>query len=282
LIAQQFEEAYNARSFQCKKSRSMSQSPSYFETTVPSRRLAYRYTPSHQNSPTVVFLNGFRSDMNGEKVLFLENLCCKEGLGFLAFDYSGHGLSSGKFEEGTLSQWLADSLDIIDHIPLTPTILVGSSMGGWLAHLAALQRPNRVVGLLGIASAPDFLEELMWQKFSPNQQAEVKNQGWTVIPTDYNDVGWTITKNLIEDGRKHLLLDKPIPLTIPIRYLHGLKDASVPASYSHKLVELVTSQDVRLTLVKAGDHRLSREEDKRMLWVLLQELVTTCRLTKGL
>lgn len=260
----------------------MSQSLSYFETTIPSRRLAYRYTPPRQNSPTVLFLNGFRSDMNGEKVLFLENLCCMEGLGFLAFDYSGHGQSSGKFEEGTISQWLTDSLDIIDHISQKPIILVGSSMGGWLAHLVALQRLDSVIGLLGIASAPDFLEELMWQKFSSSQQTEVKNQGWTVLPTEYNDEGWTITKNLIEDGRMHLLLDKPIPLTIPIRYLHGLKDASVPASYSHKLVDLVTSQDVRLTLIKSGDHRLSREEDKRMLWVLLQELVTTCHLTKGL
>lgn len=251
----------------------MFDSPSYFETTTPNQRLAYRYTPPLQNALTVFYLSGFRSDMNGEKISFLEDLCRKEGLGFLTFDYSGHGQSSGKFEDGTISQWLSDSLDIMDHITQGAVVIVGSSMGGWLAHLVALRRPDRVVSLLGIASAPDFTETLMWQKFTKSQQNEVESQGWTIIPTEYNPKGWTITKKLIEDGRKHLLLGDPITLNIPIRLLHGLKDASVPASYSHKLVELVTSQDVTLTLVKSGNHRLSREEDKRILWALLQDLV---------
>ena len=251
----------------------MSDSTSYFEATAPNRRLAYRYTAPRQNFPTVVYLYGFRSDMNGEKVLFLEALCAQEGLGFLTFDYSGHGLSSGKFEEGTISQWLSDSLEIIDHITQGAIIVVGSSMGGWLAHWVALHRPMRIVGLLGIASAPDFTEELMWREFTNTQQREVMTQGWTIVPTEYNPHGWKITRNLIEDGRKHLLLGNPIPLNIPIRFLHGLKDVSVPASYSHQLVEWVTSPDVTLTLIKSGDHRLSREVDKRILGMLLQELV---------
>jgi pimeloyl-ACP methyl ester carboxylesterase len=254
---------------------------SYFKASAPDRQLAYRYTPPRQNSPTVVFLYGFRSDMSGEKVLFLEALCTKEGLGFLAFDYSGHGLSSGKFEEGTISQWLIDSLDIIDHITQGPLILVGSSMGGWLAHLVALQRPKRIIGLLGIASAPDFTHELMWNKFSREQQDEVMAQGWTIIPTEYNVHGWKITKNLIEDGKKHHLLGNPIPLNIPIRYLHGLKDTSVPVSYSQQLVELITSQDITLTIIKSGDHRLSHEENKRVLWATLQELIVSSLLTKA-
>jgi len=210
------------------------------------------------------------------KILFLEDHCTKEGFGFLAFDYSGHGVSSGTFEDGTISQWLSDSLDIIDHITQGPVILVGSSMGGWLAHLVALERPKRVVGLLGIACAPDFTQELMWKKFTLTQQTEVMTQGWTIVPTEYNAQGWTITKNLIESGRNHLLLGKAIPLTIPIRYLHGMKDSVVPISYSHQLLELVTSQDVTLTLIKSGDHRLSNEENKRLLGALLSELVTTC------
>ena len=254
----------------------MPNSPSYFETPSSKHQLAYRYTPPQKNLPTVVYLYGFRSDMNGEKILFLEDQCAKEGLGFLAFDYSGHGVSSGAFEEGTISQWLSDSLNIIDHITQGPVIIIGSSMGGWLAHLVALERPKRIVGLLGIACAPDFTQKLMWEEFTPTQQTEIMTQGWTIVPTEYNDKGWTITKNLIESGRNHLLLGKVIPLAIPIRYLHGMKDSSVPPSYSHQLLELVTSQDVTLTLIKSGDHRLSTEENKRLLENQLKELVITC------
>jgi pimeloyl-ACP methyl ester carboxylesterase len=257
----------------------VSNSISYFETSNPNHRLAYRYTPPRLSSPTVVYLYGFRSDMAGEKVLFLETLCKEKGIGFLTFDYSGHGNSSGKFEDGSISQWLSDSLTMIDNITSGPVIVVGSSMGGWLALLTALKRPQRIVGLLGIASAPDFTQELMWNNFSKNQQDEVMSQGWTVIPTEYNQKGWTITKKLIEDGRNHLLLGKPIPLNIPIHLLHGMADVNVPAAYSHKVMDLVTSPNVALTLIKSGNHRLSREEDKLMLWGLLQELVAGYHLT---
>lgn len=250
----------------------MTNQANYLEAS-PNHKLAYRYSPPSANYPTIVYLCGFRSDMQGEKVIYLEDLCTEEGLGYLAFDYSGHGESSGAFEEGTISQWLADSLSLIDKITQGPLILVGSSMGGWLAHLIALERHERIVGLLGIASAPDFTENLMWQKFSPDQKTEITTKGWTIIPTEFNDQGWVITRNLIEDGRKHLLLGKNIHLNIPIRYVHGLKDESVPVSYSQKLLELVTSPDISLTLVKSGDHRLSQPENKRLLWLLLQELI---------
>jgi len=255
--------------------------PSYFTPPSSGHRLAYRYTPPRQGFPTVVYLSGFRSDMSGEKVLFLEGLCRKEGIGFLTFDYFGHGQSSGKFEDGTISQWLSDALAVLDHLTRGDVIAVGSSMGGWLAFLVALHRPKRIVSLLGIASAPDFTENLMWEKFTPEQKSEIVTQGWTTVPTEYNPKGWTITKNLIEDGRKHLLLGEAINLSVPIRLIHGLKDASVPASYSHQLLELVASLDVTLTLVKSGDHRLSREEGKQILGALLQELVASYLLTKG-
>ncbi|MDF3033536.1 MAG: alpha/beta hydrolase [Alphaproteobacteria bacterium] len=259
----------------------MADSPAYFEATHPYRRLAYRYTPPLQDFPTVVYLSGFRADMRGEKVLFLESLCQEKGIGFLVFDYFGHGQSSGQFEEGTISQWLDDSLQIIDRITQGAVILVGSSMGGWLAHLVTLRRPSRIVSLLGIAPAPDFTEDLLWQKFTQSQQDELMNQGWTLVPTEHNPNGWTITKKLIEDGRKHLLLGNPIAVTIPIRLIHGLKDMTVSASSSHQLAALVASQDVTLTLVKSGEHRLSREEDKQILWALLQDLVASYLLTKG-
>lgn len=258
----------------------MADTTSYFQENPTSPRLAYRYTPPRSLSPTVVYLYGFRSDMYGEKVQYLEMLCQDHGLGFLTFDYSGHGQSSGKFEEGTISQWLADSLAMIDHLTTGPLIVVGSSMGGWLAFLAALQRPHRIVGLLGLASAPDFTEKLMWEKFTPAQQAEVMAQGWTVVPTEYNSKGWVITKNLIESGRKHLLLGEPIALNIPIRLIHGMIDVNVPFSFSQKLLELVTSQDVALTLLKSANHRLSEEGDRRILGHHLQELVASYALTK--
>jgi pimeloyl-ACP methyl ester carboxylesterase len=246
---------------------------SYFQTNTPNHRLAYRYTAPQPYLPTVVYLYGFRSDMNGEKVKFLETLCRDAGLGFLTFDYSGHGESSGKFEDGTITQWLADSLTMIDHFTKGPLILIGSSMGGWLALLTALQRPQRIVGLLGIASAPDFTEELMWKKLSPTQQTEMTGQGWTVVSTEYNSKGWVITKNLIDSGRKHFLLGNPIPLNIPMRFIHGMLDVSVPPSFSQKLLELVASKDVTLTLLKSANHRLSEEGDRRILGHHLQELL---------
>jgi pimeloyl-ACP methyl ester carboxylesterase len=245
----------------------------YFEVPA-SYRLAYRHTPPSPGLPTVVFLSGFRSDMAGTKVAYLESLCQREGIGFLTFDYSGHGLSSGLFEEGTISQWLSDALTIIDHCSAGLLILVGSSMGGWLAHLAALKRPQRVVGLIGIASAPDFTQDLMWEKFTRAQQTEIMNQGWTVIPTVYNQKGWVITKGLIEDGRNHLLLGQPIPLSFPVRLLHGMQDEDVPISYSERLMGLLASSDVTLTLVKSGDHRLNREEDLQILGRTVQGLVS--------
>lgn len=259
----------------------MTKPPSFLKLQNPIRSLAYRYTPPKKKTPlTIVYLYGFRSDMNGDKVLYLESLCKKEGLGFLAFDYSGHGNSSGKFEEGTISRWFLDSLDMIDHFVKTPVILVGSSMGGWLAHLVALQRPQIVKGLLGIASAPDFTDELMWKRFSYKQQTELINKGKTVIATEYNLKGWTITKKLIEDGRKHRLLGKTIKLNIPIRLLHGTKDANVPITYSYQLLDLHTTSNIAVTLIKSGDHRLSRKEDLIILGHTLQELIETYLLTK--
>lgn len=251
----------------------MSSSIAYLQTKNTTHKLAYQYKAPQKDAPTIVYFYGFRSDMNGEKVQFFQSLAEVDDLGFLTFDYSGHGQSSGQFEEGTITQWLEDSLIMIDHLTSGPLIFIGSSMGGWLSLLAALHRPDRVVGLLGIASAPDFTEELMWAKFSHTQQDEVMGQGWTILPTEYNDNGWPITKNLIESGREHLLLNKAILLNIPVRLIHGLKDTTVPMTFSQKLMGLITSENITLTLVKSGDHRLSTPGDLLILGHLIRELV---------
>ena len=159
----------------------------------------------------------------------MEDLCQREGRGFLAFDYLGHGLSSGKFEEGTISKWLSDSIEIVNSLAKQPIILVGSSMGVWIAHLMALRNSSNIKSLVGIAPAPDFTDGLLWDKFTHKQKIQIEQQGWTQMPTKYDQKGWwPITKELIEDGRQYKILDKPINLTIPVRLIHGMKDEDVP------------------------------------------------------
>ena len=221
-------------------------------------------------NPTLVFLPGFRSHMEGDKALHLLVLCANAGQAMLRFDYSGHGASAGRFEDGTIGAWAADALTVIDHLTEGPLILVGSSMGGWLALLTAIARPARVAGLVGIAAAPDFTETLMWQAMDPLQRARLLEDGILHVPSEYDDP-LPITRRLIEDGREHLLLKAPIPIACPIRLLHGQRDPDVPWETSLHLAERMTGDDVRITLVKDGDHRLSRPSDL----ALLSEIVAT-------
>ncbi len=231
----------------------------YF-TSPEGRRLAYRASAPTRSPFTYVWLSGFKSDMSGTKVTELEAWATEAGHGFLAFDYSGHGLSEGAFEDGTISAWRADALAAIDAHSTGPIVLVGSSMGGWTALLAALARPARVAGLVLIAPAPDFTEKLMWPEFSAEAQAEIMDQGFTLRPSDY-DEPYTITRALIEDGRNWQILDAPIHLDIPVRILQGMQDADVPWKHAERLVETLTSDDLVFTLIKDGDHRLSRAQD---------------------
>ena len=222
----------------------------------------------------VIFMSGFKSDMEGTKALFLDQWAAANGRGFLRFDYSGHGQSSGDFLEGTIGDWFADSLEIIDQCTEGPLVVVGSSMGGWIALLAALARPERITGLLGIAAAPDFTEDLMWNRFSEDTRKTITTEGVYAYPSDYDDEEpYQITLKLIEEGRQNLLLDKPIPLTIPIRLIHGMKDEDVPLSTALILTEQLTSEDVTLTLLKEGDHRLSNPEQ---LALVRRELELLC------
>ena len=246
---------------------------SYF-TSPEGRRLAFRHNPASTGKLTFVWMCGFKSDISGTKVLRLEDWANRTGHGFLAFDYSGHGESDGAFEDGTVSQWRADALAAIDSQTDGPLVIVGSSMGGWMALLAALARPDRVKGLVLIAPAPDFTEKLMWPEFPAKAQAEIMEQGFTLRPSDY-DEPYTITRALIEDGRKWQVLDKPIAFDGPVRILQGMQDADVPWTHAARLVDALTASDLTITLIKDGDHRLSREQDIARLLATCDEVAAT-------
>ena len=232
--------------------------------------LAYRLTPG--SGPTAVFLPGFRSDMQGSKAAETAALCAELGTACLRLDYAGHGASAGRFEDGTIGEWTADALLLIDRVTAGPLVLVGSSMGGWIALLAALARPGRVAALVGIAPAPDFTEALMWEAMLPAERAALLRDGAIYVPSQYGDPT-PITRALIEDGRRHLLMAGPVPLDCPVRLLHGQGDPDVPWETSLRLAGCLTSADVQVTLVKDGDHRLSRPADLLLLRRLLAPLL---------
>jgi pimeloyl-ACP methyl ester carboxylesterase len=214
--------------------------------------------------PTIVFLPGFRSDMEGSKAVFLAQFAAAEGRAMLRLDYSGHGVSGGRFEDGTIGLWTADALAVIDAVTEGPLLLVGSSMGGWIGLNVALARRDRVVGYIGIAAAPDFTESLIWDFMPPAIQRKLMTEGVVYAPSDYGDP-LPLTRALIEDGRRHLLLGGPIPLTCPVRLLQGQQDREVPWQTALTIAEKVESQDVRVSLIKEGDHRLSRDDDLALL-----------------
>jgi pimeloyl-ACP methyl ester carboxylesterase len=215
-------------------------------------------------SPTVVFLPGFRSDMTGDKATALAAFCAECGQAMIRFDYSGHGSSGGGFQDGTIGRWAEDALAVIDRLSEGKLILVGSSMGGWIALLAARARPGRVAALIGIAAAPDFTEALMWEAMTFEERANLMRDGVLHVPSQYGEA-YPITRALIEDGRTHVLLDGPIAIDCPVRLLHGLRDADVPWEMALRIAEQVTSHDVEVALVKDGHHRLSRPHDLALL-----------------
>ncbi len=234
--------------------------------------LAYHKTPASAKGkglPGLIFLGGFLSDMEGAKALFLETLARREGFGFIRFDYSGHGKSSGAFEEGTIGTWTQDTIAILDRVAKGPHILVGSSMGGWIMLLAALKRKKRIAGLIGIAAAPDFTEYLMWKKLTAHQKKTLRENGRIALPPDAcgdpDARPYPITLQLIEEARKRLLLRSTIPLTCPVTLLHGMKDADVPYRTALSLAEKLQGADVEIRLQKSGDHRMSTPESLMLL-----------------
>lgn len=235
--------------------------------------LAYRHTPGA--SPTVVFLCGYASDMEGTKAVALEEWARARGQGFLRFDYSGCGASPGAFEDQTLATWRDDALRMIDTVVKGPMVLLGSSMGGWVMLLAALARPERVAGLVGIAAAPDFTG---WG-YDDAQKAILARDGRLEEPSLYSDEPTVTTQAFWESGEANRLMDGPIDFDGPVRLLQGQQDPEVPWERAIALAGLLRSSDVQTWLVKDGDHRLSRPQDIALIIRAVEDVIQCSQLS---
>ncbi len=214
-------------------------------------------------SPTVVFLPGFGSDMAGEKAMALADWCGAHGQAMLRLDYSGHGASGGAFTDGSIGRWMTDARCVIEKLTQGELLLVGSSMGGWIALLLARAMPERIAAIVGIAAAPDFTER-MWDALTPQERATITSGGVLERPSQYGDP-YRLTRGLFEDGRQHLLLHAPLPIRCPVRLLHGQQDDAVAWELALTIADRLASSEVQVTLVKDGDHRLSRPRDLALL-----------------
>ncbi|MGQ3671584.1 alpha/beta hydrolase [Xanthobacter sp. TB0136] len=247
---------------------------------VEGRSIAVKRLPAAQGSsgPGLFWLGGFMSDMAGSKAEHLATLAATHGLANVRFDYSGHGISGGAFDEGTISRWLGEALAVFEATTQGPQIVIGSSMGGWLALLLAreLQRRGqgaRLRALVLIAPAPDFTEDLMWALFPEEVRQVILEQGRFLKPSAYGETPYTITRALIEDGRTNLLLNAPLSVGCPVRILQGGADEDVPWQHALRLVTCLAEDDVVFSLIKDGDHRLSRPQDLERLGVAVAEFV---------
>jgi pimeloyl-ACP methyl ester carboxylesterase len=235
----------------------------------PRERLAFRRRAGR--GPTLVFLPGYMSDMDGGKACALDSWAEARSRAMIRFDYGGCGASEGDFEAQTLAGWRDDALAVIDTLAEGPVVLVGSSMGGWLMLLAALARPERVAGLVGVAAAPDFTE---WG-YTPEQKGRILDEGRLELPSPYGDRPEVTTRALWESGQALRLLDSPIGIACPVRLLHGLADPDVPWRIALRLMEQLRSADVQASLIKDGDHRLSRDGDIALLIASVEALLKT-------
>ncbi len=223
------------------------------------RRVAWRKVEGR--APTVVWLGGFRSDMRGTKAERLDRFARETGLGFVRLDYSGHGESSGAFRDGTISRWRDDAAAAIQAATAGPVVLVGSSMGAWIALLLAPRLAGRLAGMLLLAPAPDFTERLVLPKLTDAQKRELDANGFVSEPSSYSDEPTVYTKALLVDGARNLVMRGPIAVGCPVHVVQGMADAEVPYAHALDLVAHLPGDGVSLTLVPNGDHRLSREED---------------------
>ncbi|WP_283178458.1 alpha/beta hydrolase [Gemmobacter sp. 24YEA27] len=242
-----------------------------FLTSPQGRRLAFTQTAG--SGPTVVFLGGFKSDMQGSKALFLESWAQDQGRAFLRLDYSGHGQSSGDFEAGCIGDWAMDARAVIEARTEGPLILVGSSMGGWISLLLARAMPDRIAGLVGIAAAPDFTARTWAEELSDAQRDQVTAEGRIEIASDYADQPYIFTRRLFEDGAQNLVLERPLPLPFPVRLLQGTADTDVPPSVALKLLAHADGPDLRLSLVKGADHRFSTPDCLAQIAASVSEVI---------
>ena len=222
--------------------------------------------------PTVVWLGGLKSDMGGTKAQALAEWALANGRSFVRFDYFGHGESSGDFLHGTVGRWRDDALAVIDELTQGDVVLVGSSMGGWIACLLALARPARVRALTLIAPAADFTDQLIWPSLTESQRETIEREGAWISPSTYEPPGLPLTRALIEDGALWSILPGPVEIGAPVRILQGARDRDVPWRHALKLGQAITAEDVVFTLIKDGDHRLSRPQDLKRMIAAVEEL----------
>ncbi len=256
----------------------MNETPAFLDTPQGAR-IAHHVRAGAE--PTVVFLGGFASDMTGEKARHLDAWCVARRQGFVRFDYQGHGASSGRFEDGTIGQWARDARAVADAVTSGPLVLVGSSMGGWLMLLVARALGGRVVGLVGIAPAPDFTEDLVRARMDAEQTAALERDGRLWMSSAYDPEGYVVTRALLDEARAHLQLRAPIPLRCPVRIVHGMADLDVPWQTSLRLAERLASSDVRIALLKDSGHRLSEPHELAVITDALEELLARSQRAAG-
>jgi pimeloyl-ACP methyl ester carboxylesterase len=247
------------------------------QTRETSGRLAYdgvdiAWRKIEGAGPTVVWLGGFHSEMTATKASALADWAVASGRSYLRFDYLGHGVSGGRFEDGTITRWRADALAVIDRLTEGPLVLVGSSMGGWISLLAALARPQRIKGLVLIAPAADFTGRLLGPSLPPEAHDCLARDGRWTRPSAYDPGGYPITRALLDDGARWSLLDSEIPIEVPVRILQGGADPDVPWTHALELANSLKAPDVVFTLIRDGDHRLSRPQDIARLIAAVEEV----------
>ncbi|WP_176248492.1 carboxylesterase [Sulfitobacter sp. HGT1] len=238
--------------------------------TPQGRKLAYHLTAGQ--GPCVVFLGGLKSDMQGTKAVFLEDWARREGRAFLRFDYSGHGDSSGDFTDGCIGDWAQDTLAAVSALTTGRIVPVGSSMGGWQSLLLCRAMPERIAGLVTIAAAPDFTEDGYWASFTDAQKQQLDTVGHVELPSDYMEP-YIITKRMIEDGRKQLVLRSPLHLPFTVRFLQGTADTAVSVATAVRLLEHATGPDMQLQLVKDADHRFSDDRCLGLMQAAVHEVL---------
>ena len=231
------------------------------------------YSIQSGKSPYVVFLHGLMSDMHGKKAVAIEKFLKTLGNGYIRFNCRGHGESEGNFPDFGIDDWADDASLIINDLPKEPVILVGSSMGGWSMLLNAVKNPELIKGLIGIAAAPDFTEDML-SKLSKNKQNILFSQGFIEIPSEYSDKPYVISKKLIDSGKNNLLLNSSIPIKCPVQLFHGGKDEDVPLENSLKLIEKIESENIKLTFVKDANHQFSRESDLKLIFKAIDEMIS--------
>ncbi|WP_306251697.1 carboxylesterase [Parvularcula sp. IMCC14364] len=220
----------------------------------------------------IIWLGGYASDMAGTKADYLSSWARSMGRPYLRFDYSGHGESGGYFEDGCISDWADDALCVLDQLTEGPQILIGSSMGGWITCLLARQRPERLAGLLFIAPAPDFTDELMWPSWDKATQQRLLSEGKLEFPSEYDESVMIYTRRLYEDGKSASVFAQPLKVNVPVRILQGMNDTSVPWQHAARLAEHIEAGDLQITMIKGADHRMSGPADLARLAQVLESL----------